>query len=94
MKYNITTIRSSNTVTFRFDNIIGSIMIIGIYSNRLNCLPIFSDQQLENTRVDNNNNIIGDILNIYSLYIVNNGRFTLTKVSGEFVAFYIVYRID
>ena len=68
-------------------------MIIGTYSNRLNCVPIFSNQKQENMHVDNNK-IISDVLNTYSLYIVNNGKFTLTKVSGEFVAFYIEYRID
>lgn len=91
IKYNTISVKSKNRIEFDFDNSNAnhSIYIIGIYTNIINCIPIFSDEYQE-SHGDINGDLVETIIINYYPYIVNNGKFTLSIVSGEFTAFYYI----
>nr|DAN22966.1 MAG TPA_asm: hypothetical protein [Bacteriophage sp.] len=91
IKYNTISVKSKNHIKFDFDNSNAnhSIYIIGIYTNISNCIPIFSDEYQE-SHSDINGDLVETIIINYYPYIVNNGKFTLSIVSGEFTVFYYI----
>ena len=88
VKYNTITVESNNKASFIFDiaNTKHRAYSIGVYNNYTpNCIPIFNYEYTESY-----NGVVKNQGIEYNLYIVNNGKFTLTKISDYFTIFYIM----